>query len=170
MFIVCGLPNTKLIVVMWCLILIGSLQRHLVAIFANNCCCGRPVGKIRNFEKLLVRLSNYKYWPCLPPNQTRQFQSNGGTGRRYSCFQSHNKVIGLLALEVVTSSTSKFLTATAPGLHLLGVVTSVSNLQVPHYQLQGLPALGGLWQGLWPQVPHYQCHRDQSRNQESSWP
>ena len=146
-FIVCGHPDTKLIVVMWCQIFIGSL---LAAIFASNRCRGRPVGQIRNFEKLLVRFSKYIDWPCVPPNQTRQFQSNGGTGQRDSCFQSHNKVIGLLALQVVTSSTSKLLTATAPGLHLLGVMTSVFSLQVPHYQLHGLPALWGLWQGLQP--------------------
>ena len=31
--------------------LIGSLQRHLAAIFAGDRRLGRPVDKIRNFEK-----------------------------------------------------------------------------------------------------------------------
>ena len=53
-----GLPDqnknegdTKLSVIIWCQILIGSLQRHIAAIFAGNPCRGGPVDKIRNFEE-----------------------------------------------------------------------------------------------------------------------
>ena len=53
---VCGFPapqknlaDTKLTYVMWCQILIGSLQRHLAAIIAGNRRRGRPVDKIRFF-------------------------------------------------------------------------------------------------------------------------
>ena len=52
---------TKLTVVMWCHILIGSLKQPLAAIFASNHHRGRPVDKIRsikeekNLSKFLVR-------------------------------------------------------------------------------------------------------------------
>ena len=70
--------DTKMTILLWCKILIGSLQRNLAAISAGDRRCGRPVENIMNFEDIF--LVNC----LLDPFCGRSWSSARGSVRKFS--------------------------------------------------------------------------------------